>query len=175
MSKLIIKSKMRIKSCPFCGLNTSLLPENEKKSIDDKTYCLQCARDGISKLHIAPVDFYHFFAQGTGQLKEKGDSMFQVSKESVCNQLRRIEIAHLHGEYGREDDMYLDFFYDKIHDKPYFRMLIVDDDDPWWGTEVYTYLEAEEVPVLLNKNGIHVFDGMNESNWKSYIGFDQNE
>lgn len=51
---------------------------------------------------------------------------------------------------------------------------MIDDDDPRWGTESYTYLELSEISAFLNKNGIHIFDGMTEKTWKSYILFENN-
>ena len=65
----------------------------------------------------------------------------------------------------------LDFIYDKAADRPYFRMSIIEDDDPWFGSESYHYLDAEDIHGLLSKNGIDLFEGMTELNWKSYIWF----
>ncbi len=119
-------------------------------------------------MHISPRDFYdiHFSPRNTKQ-KVFDD----VKAESICCRLPHIEIAHLHGEYAKDGDMYLDFIYDEANDKPYFRMLIIDGDDFWSGTEIYHYMGAEDVHGLLIKNGIDVFRDMTEFNWKSYIGF----
>ena len=81
----------------------------------------------------------------------------------------KIGIAHLHGVYGQLDDMYLDFFYDRDEDDLNFRISMVDDDEPFFGTEMYKYIKADHVSLLLNINDIHIFDGMTEENWKSYI------
>lgn len=171
MSKLIISKHPRAIPCPLCGLNTVLLPDNQKVHDEDKVYCRQCKNDGISKMQIDPGDFYAFLFK---QKNIQNDCMNGVKNESICNRLKKTEIAHLHGEYARENDMYLDFIYDEAADKPYFRISIIEDDDPWFGSESYQYLEAEEVHGLLSKNGIYLFEGMTELNWKSYIWFTNN-
>ena len=63
----------------------------------------------------------------------------------------------------------MDMFIDEENDKIYFRLSTVTDDDPWFGEESYTYLTCEQVPILLNINGIHLLDGLNDSNWKEYF------
>ena len=63
----------------------------------------------------------------------------------------------------------MDAFFDMEKNHIYFRLGMVDDDDPWLGTETYTYLTCEQVPTLLNKNGIHLLDGLNSKNWREYF------
>ena len=65
--------------------------------------------------------------------------------------------------------MYMDFFYDKDEDTPIFRISMVDDDQPFFGTQENNYIKADHVPLLLNINDIHLFDGMTEENRRSYI------
>ena len=173
MGKIIITRDTKARACPFCGLNTSLLPKEQRVSENGQTYCRQCKKDKMPKLTIKPKDYYEISFDPKRPPTLENVSK-QVHAESICNQLPRIEIAHLHGEFGREDDMYLDFFYDETTDTPYFRLCMIDDDDPWWGTESYTYLEPSEISAFLNKNGIHIFDGMTEKTWKSYILFENN-
>jgi len=171
MSKLIIHPNSRAVPCNFCGLNTALLPDNQKAQVENKVCCRQCKENGRSKMHINPGDFY---SSKFNPQKPGNDTMDQVRKEIICNNLPKIEIARLHGEYSRKDTMYLDLIYDNENDKPYFRMLIIDDDDAFFGTEVYNYIDAEDVHGLLIKNGIDLFEGMTEQNWKSYIWFAEN-
>lgn len=156
--------------CPLCGINVNRLPENKRVSVDNKNFCIWCYRDKKFKMKVSVKDFGAFAhkqphtAEGiTAEAREHS------RKEAICKKLPSIEIAHLYGDYGREDAMDLDFFYDEENDEPYFRLCIIDDDDPWWGSELYAYIEAEAVPVLLRKNGIHYFDGMTKENYKSFI------
>lgn len=92
-----------------------------------------------------------------------------MKNEIACNNLKRLEIAHLHGKFSEEGSIWLDAFFDMEKNHIYFRLGMVDDDDPWLGTETYTYLTCEQVPTLLNKNGIHLLDGLNSKNWREYF------
>ncbi len=112
-------------------------------------------------MHITPRDFFSY--------ADDYDINITTKKEMKSHRFSKIGIAHLHGVYGQLDDMYLDFFYDRDEDDLNFRISMVDDDEPFFGTEMYKYIKADHVSLLLNINDIHIFDGMTEENWKSYI------
>lgn len=151
-------------NCPYCGLNTNLLSEEERAVIGKIKYCKRCYNENINKKQIKPGDYYEF------SLSSVADNL---NNELICRNLKRLEIAHLHGKKSEEDAMWLDAFFDIEKSKLYFRLSMVDDDDPWFGTETYTYLTCEQVPTLLNKNGIHLLDGLNSKNWKEYFVFEK--
>ena len=150
--------------CPYCGLNTNLLSEEERAVIGEIKYCKRCYNEKINKKQIKPRDYY--------ELSFSSDCFDNLDNEIVCFNLKRLEIAHLHGKSSEEDSMWLDVFFDTEKNNIYFRLCIVDDDDPWFGTETYTYLTCEQVPALLNKNSIHLLDGLNSENWKEYFVFE---
>ena len=148
--------------CAFCGLNTNLLEDSEKITVDSKKYCKSCYQEGTDKKSVTPRDFYN---------THRDDAMSDANKESICNKLAGIEIAHLCGKYGEENCIILDMYHIVQEDSIYFRLSICDDDDPWWGTEIYKYISPEQAIELLNKNGIHLLDGLTDDNWSSYFDF----
>ncbi|MCH5188357.1 MAG: hypothetical protein J1F63_08120 [Oscillospiraceae bacterium] len=170
MGKIFAKNLFCIyfKDCPLCGLNTALLPENERVEVGREVFCRPCYEAGKNKKRVTPADYYHVSLQNQ---KIDGDHLLQLNNEILCSGLPNLPIAHLHGKMGEEDDFNLDLRYDQKNDKIYFRSSLVDDPDPWYGTETYKYITAEQAIYLLNKNGIHILDGMNESNWKDYFEF----
>lgn len=153
--------------CPFCGLNTNLLAESEKVVVDSKTYCKHCYQKGTEQKNVTPSDFYMLsFGNHTAQ-----DTMVNVSKEAVCNQLPQLEIAHFCGKYGEEGCVCLDLYHAAQEGCIYFRLSLCNDDDPWEGTETYTYLSPAQAIELLNKNGIQILDGLTDDNWDNYFDF----
>ena len=177
LRKSQIVRKIRIKNeylgihynneCSFCGLNTNLLDESEKVVVESKKYCKSCYQNGIDRKSVTPKDFYELFHKN----HTEHDSMSNINNECICNKLERLEIAHLCGEYGKEDCICLDLYHVIQEDSIYFRLSICDDDDPWFGTETYNYISPEQAIELLNKNGIHLLDGLSDENWKSYFSF----
>lgn len=172
MNKIIVTEKQlgsfRSHCCPYCGLNTDLL-SNDYRVYDEKNvFCRSCYEKGENKKTVTPRDFYVLRCQNN-----QGDKLQLFEEERVCQSMPRLEIAHLYGELGEEDDFYLDLFYDRKNEKIYFRTSINNDSDPWFGTEVFNYINFEQVVYLLNKNGIHILDGINESNWKEYFDFQE--
>lgn len=168
MEKRIITREMRKYSgrfeCQLCGWNTDLLVPKKRVVEDGKCYCPSCYTEGKDKKTVTPGDFY--FPPFHVSLSQN-----DTDAEIVCRDLPHVEIAHLYGEAHCENDMHLDLYYDRKMDKIYFRMCIVADDDPWFGTESYKYLSIKSAIALLNQNGIHAFDGMNESNHHNYFEF----
>ena len=154
------------RDCPLCGLNTSLLSKDNRVYDKGNVFCRSCYEKGKSNKKVSPSDFYILFSQN-----HQGNKIQLFEEEKICENIPRLEIAHLYGEIGEEDDFYLDLFYDKKTDKLYFRTLIVADADPWSGWETFNYINFEQAVYLLNKNGIHILDGINESNWKDYFDF----
>ena len=64
MHKIVIKKAFTgvqyHNDCPYCGLNTNLLPEEEKVIVDNVKYC-KCCYDGKSnKKKVVPGDYYTF-------------------------------------------------------------------------------------------------------------------
>ena len=175
MSKIYIPktfSKRNYYECPLCGVNTNLLQKDERIEVNSQTYCQSCYKDGNNRKQIMPRDFYEL-RRSCDSNDIQQDIRYNINAERACNNLRRIEIAHLHGIKSEIDDMYLDMFYDKENDQIYFRVSLCDDDDPWFGTEEYQYLRHEQVAALLNKNGIHILDGLHAGNWKEYFDFEK--
>ena len=147
--------------CSLCGINTALLSERDVQEKDGNLYCARCEKDGVSHFHITPRDFYTY--------RNDYDLNTCSQKAIKSDRSPNFGIAHLHGVYGELDDMYMDFFYDKDEDTPIFRISMVDDDQPFFGTQENNYIKADHVPLLLNINDIHLFDGMTEENRRSYI------
>ncbi len=146
--------------CPFCGINTSLLSDREKVTIENVTYCKSCKIEGVSKKNVTPGDFGKIF----NSITSTSDPIVNVRKEAICNNLPGIQIAHLCGERYGPDCMYLDLYYDKDNNKVYYRLCLSDDDDDWcWGgTETYCYPTLQQAVELLHKNDIHILDGMTD-------------
>ena len=107
--------------CPFCGFNTSLIPDEKKAVVNGKVYCSSCLKEGKSIKTVTPGDF--FFSEYFGD---------NLAMESICRELPMLELAHLYGTLFEEDDMHLDMFYDRATEKVYFRLEMVDDPDPWF-------------------------------------------
>ena len=168
MNKIIVKETFLgvqyHNDCLYCGLNTNLLPEEERVVIGEVKCCKRCYSEKTNKKQIGPSDYYGF------SLSSGADNL---NNEIAFSNLKRLEIAHLHGKYSEEDSMWLDAFFDIEKHNIYFRLCMVDDDDPWFGTESYTYLICEQVPALLNKNGIHLLDGLSSKNWEEYFVFEK--
>ena len=167
MKKFIIDAhavgKPRARFCPCCGLNTNLLSDKQKISDGEKVFCRECFGKDVKKT-VKPGDFYvsMISVDEGGNLGE--DSFYQNNLENRCRGrvgLPYIEIAFLHGEKSyEEDNMYLDMYYDKETGSLYFRMSLCEDTDPWYGYESYAYVRFPYVLKLLNKNDIHIFDGI---------------
>ena len=153
--------------CAFCGLNTNLLAESEKILVDSKIYCKSCYQKGIDKKSVTPKDFYRIPYENYAEK----EPLAKIAKESICSKLPRLEIAHLCGEYGEEGCICLDLYPIAQESRLYFRLSLCDDDDPWFGTEVYHYISPEQATKLLNLNGIHILDGLTDDNWMHYFDF----
>ncbi len=157
--------------CPVCGLNTNLLKKKECVLKDGKKYCRNCfGCESNSKKQVIPYDFYEM------RDSSLAGSNLNTHNESICNKLPRLEIAHLYGEYGNDRDMCLDFFYDGKD--IYFRLYLVDDDSDFLGcyssySELYTYLSPGQAVEILNKNDIHILDGLTAENWREYFCFEK--
>ena len=157
-------------NCPYCGLNTNLLPESERVEIDAKKYCVRCYREGVNKRHVTPED-----SDSTNWRDPEKSIPDEVNYNLACERKRdhlpRLEIAHLHGSRFGEGAMYLDMYPDIENDVIYFRLSIIDDDDAWFGSETYDYLPPDYAVKLLNKNDIHILNGLTEENWKEFFEF----
>ena len=156
--------------CPYCGINTNLLQESERVEVNSRNYCVRCYREGVNKRHVTPKDY------NSMNWREPGKSIqdelnYNLACERKRDHLPRLEIAHLHGSRFGEDAMYLDMYPDRENDCLHFRLSIVDDDDAWSGTELYDYIPPNYAVKLLNKNDIHILDGLTEENWKEYFEF----
>ena len=152
--------------CPYCGLNTNLLSEKDRVHSDDgRIYCLSCYEGGKDKKTVKPSDFYML-----EELNVNGcDMEYQRKIEMDLSYCPKLELAHLYGRVNEADDFYLDLIHH--NSQIYFRACISNDDDSWFGTESYKYISPEQAAKLLNKNGIHILDGINELNWPFYFSF----
>ena len=101
--------------CPYCGVNTNLLSESERVEINSKTYCVRCYSEGVSKKHVTPKDFYSM-NRCNPEKSIQDELNYNLACERKCDDLHRIEIAHLHGSRFGEDAMYLDVYPDSEND-----------------------------------------------------------
>lgn len=169
VEKIKIKNISWNSYCPLCGWNTLLLPDIDRIRVGDKDFCRCCYEKGESKKSVTTKDFFDIHSRS---IKRHEDFCKHMELEtSVRWELPKINVAHLYGELYKEDDLRLDLYYDEMNNKPYFRISIAEDDDPWFGRELYSYVSVKQAILLLNKNGIHLWDGMNESNWKDFFDF----
>ena len=168
--------------CICCGLNTNLLEENESVVIPEKNergivvgykkYCRHCYEEGLNKKHVTSYDFYiDYFPPNISVEESRRQTDFRMACTRKCQELHGIEIAHLCGGKGEESEMHLDMFFDKESGEMYFRVTICNNDDPWFGTELRNYISPERTIELLNKNDIHILDGLTTENWKEYFAF----
>lgn len=169
MKKINIKNISWNLYCSYCGWNTLLLPDNERIRVGDKGFCRCCYEEEKNKKSVTTKDFFDSRSQSIE--RHEGFCTNMELETSVRWKFPKINVAHLYGELYKEDDMRLDLYYDEMNNKPYFRISIADDDDPWFGTETYCYVSVKQAIVLMNKNGIHYWDDMNESNWKNFFDF----
>lgn len=168
MKFIVSKESWGADFCPCCGLNTALLAEEHKIKASGKTFCLSCYKSKKSKKQVTPKDFYILFQKE----HQAHNAMVNNHKESICKHLPYLEIAFLYGEQYKEDAMYLDLYCDIQSNVLYFRLSIADAEcDPWLSSETYHYLSVTQALSLLNKNGIHIFDGMTEENCNEFFEF----
>ena len=169
--------------CVYCGLNTNLLGEDETVVIPEKNekgniigckkYCRHCYEGGIDKKRAEPSDFYGEFAfraPSSEEIQQQIDH--NRACESKCRDLSGLEVAHLCGERAQTEEMNLDMFLDKAGGEVFFRLTLCDnDDDPWLTTESRDFISIDRAIELLNKNDIHILDGLTAENLEAYFEF----
>ena len=62
MNRIVVKKTyfgvQYYNDCPYCGLNTNLLSEEERAVIGEIKYCKRCYNEKINKKQIKPRDYY---------------------------------------------------------------------------------------------------------------------